>query len=136
MIREMELPYLTSQTSQAPKTEFVPDTLRITYDYDFKVPSPVYVTITFERVLAFRYTDETSFLSPIAMIGSDIVESDEESSIWLQQLRKARERTNREGNRINQFLGDFSYKHFGISLGEWGIFEVVAERYYIDTRKE
>jgi hypothetical protein len=133
MIQELELPYLTSQTSRPPTIAFTPGNLSIVYDYDFKVLSPIVVTITFGNVLAIKYTDETCFAFPLEIISSNIVALDLESSSWLQQLRETRERTNRNGMLINLFSEKNSHRHFGISFGEWGIYEVVADSCVVST---
>jgi len=127
MKSELRLPYSKLWTTDAPQLEIRPGQIIIKYDHELEQGENHAVTITFNRVLTYKYTDESCFTGPIELIAEGVVQLDIVESVWLQQVKQARDQFFKTGSVLYEKYGQFNFYHYGIWFDHEGTYEIIAE---------
>lgn len=134
MKREIDLPFSKNWTVEGPQVEITPGQVVIRYDYVPETGESHWVTITFTKVIAYKYMDETCCIAPLEIISDGLVEFGLDDSPWLRQLKERRDQYFVKGSVMHEMFGQFNFHHYGLWFDEEGCYEIVAQAYQIEVR--
>lgn len=131
MKREIDLPFSKNWTVEGPQVQISPGHIVIRYDYVPQEGKSHWVTIKFNRVIAYRYMDETCCTTSTEIITDGLVELDLDDSLWLRQLKERRDQFFVRGSVMHERYGQFDFHHYLLWFDEEGCYEIVARSYEI-----